>query len=128
MPITTEQFREMEMRTAKASRKVASPSAFDGKESELHKQIEEELKRRRWYYVHSRTDRATTQQKGVPDFIIAMPENKYGDDPQTLWIEVKKKGGKLSPEQTITKHVLTALGHRFAVVYSFQEFLEVINN
>lgn len=106
---------------------------FSGRESELHRQIEEELKRRRWFYVHSRTDKRTTQQLGIPDFIIARPSRLVhrggGSDtelPDTLWIEVKKKGNKLTPEQTITKHVLTALGHNYSTVYSFAQFLEVI--
>src|SRR6267154_4163837 len=100
-----------------------------GRESELHDQIEAELKRRRWYYVHSRTDKRTTQGLGVPDFIIAAPDRLIfrggGSDTQlarTYWIEVKRKRGKLSQEQAVTKHVLTALGHRHHVVYSFKEF------
>jgi hypothetical protein len=101
-----------------------------GKESELHKQIEDELKKRRWYFVHSRTDRKTTQNLGVPDFIVAATssiEDLECSVPVTYWIEVKRKGNKLSPEQTITKHILTALGHNYACVYSFEEFLSVIN-
>jgi len=82
----------------------------------LHLLIEDELKRRRWYYVHSRTDRATTQQAGVPDFIIATPNGK------TLWIEAKRKGGKLSVEQNVTRHILLAMGHHFAVVFSMEDF------
>jgi hypothetical protein len=90
--------------------------AFEGREAALHLLIEDELKRRRWYYVHSRTDRATTQQAGVPDFIIATPNGK------TLWIEAKRKGGKLSVEQNVTRHILLAMGHHFAVVFSMEDF------
>lgn len=106
------------------------PMAYLGKESDLHDQIEAELKRRRWYYVHSRTDRKTTQAKGCPDFIIATgaeaTSGGYKRSPRTYWIEVKKRGGKLSPEQNVVQHVLTALEHHHAVVYSFQEFLDII--
>jgi hypothetical protein len=95
----------------------APQNAFEGKEAQLHTIIEDELKRRRWYYVHSRTDRATTQQAGVPDFIVAAPNGK------TFFCEVKRKGGKLSVEQNVTRHILLALGHHFAVVFSMEDFL-----
>lgn len=110
-----------------APRSVEPFDAFTGKESEIHQQIEDELKRRRWYYIHSRCDRKTTQQAGVPDFVIAGHSNQEFDGaPTTFYIEVKRKNSKLSPEQQVTKHVLTALGHRYAVVYSFQDFLDAI--
>lgn len=102
-----------------SSKKVSGKAVDAPLESRLHEQIEAELKRRRLYYVHSRMDRATTTQLGVTDFIIAAPNGI------TYWIEAKRKGGKLTPEQTITKHILTALNHRYATVYSFDEFLEI---
>lgn len=101
-----------------------SPPPLEGThvthEADLHEKIEEELKRRRWWYCHSRMDKATTTQLGVPDFIIAAPSGL------TYWIEVKKHGGKLTPEQNITMHVLKALGHRHCVVFSFEGFLQAI--
>lgn len=106
---------------------LPDPGAFEGKESKLHDQIIAECQRRRWYFVHSRTDRKTTQAKGVPDFIIAAPARCKAWGEITYWVECKRKGSKLSPEQTVTKHVLTALGHRYACVYSYEEFLAVIN-
>ena len=92
-----------------------------GRESDLHDDIVSELIRRRWYFVRSRMDRPTTQQKGVPDFICAAPDGR------TFWIECKAKGNKLSKAQTISRHCLLALGHKWAVVYSFQEFITAIN-
>ena len=91
-------------------------------EASLHDQIAAELKRRQWYFVHSRTDRATTQAKGVPDFIIARP------DGVTLWLEIKLPKGKLTPEQAGTIHWLRRLGHRAEVIYSFEEFLSHAND
>ena len=90
------------------------------RERDLHDDIEADLKNRRWYYVHSRTDKATTQQAGVTDFIIAAPNGL------TIWIECKIKGNKLSKEQSITRHVLLALGHIYATVYSFEEYQQTI--
>jgi VRR-NUC domain len=94
---------------------------FEGDESELHDQIISECQRRRFYFVHSRTDQRTTQQKGVPDFICAAPNGI------TYWIEIKTATGKLTPEQNVTRHVLGALDHQFHVVRSFAEFISVIS-
>ena len=95
-------------------------TAFSGKERQLHDRIEEDLKVRRFYFVHSRMDRASTNALGTPDFIIARPGGS------TLWVEVKVKGGKLSKEQTIAKHLLEALGHRYALVYSWEDYQSAI--
>ena len=132
MRLTELEYQEMEARLARG-RKKGAPSApddageaFVGREAELHRQIEDELIRRRWYFVHSRTDRKTTQKKGVTDFIVAAPFSPPFGEPKTFWIEIKRKGGKLTKEQTATRHVLLALGHRWSVVYSFEEFLREI--
>ena len=97
-------------------------SDFDSSERSLHDKIESELKRRRWYYVHSRTDRPTTTALGVTDFIIAVPING-----RTIWMEVKRKGGKLTKEQNVTRHLLTASLHIHRVVYSLKEAIEVFD-
>ncbi|MEI6730925.1 MAG: hypothetical protein WCL30_06660, partial [Pseudomonadota bacterium] len=70
------------------------------------------------YYVHSRCDRATTQQKGVTDFIVAIPFGKVA------WVEIKTKTGKLTAEQNVARHVLLALNHRWYLVRSFDEWVE----
>ena len=117
-------------RRVDAGRRVDSSPLLDGnpveRESDLHDQIEAELKRRRWYYVHSRMDRATTTQLGVTDFIIAAPPTGNVGQPRTFWVECKREGEKLNKEQTVTKHVLLALGHKHFVVFSFEEFLDQI--
>jgi RecB family endonuclease NucS len=117
--ITPEQFREMEARVAPKCSENEMPSFR--KESDLHDKIIAELIRRRWYFVHSRMDCRTTQLKGVPDFICASPDGR------TFWIEVKRKGAKLTKEQNVARHCLLVLGHKWACVYSFQEFLTAVN-
>ena len=120
--ITTEQFHEMERRLApKVAHHASTPKAVE-RERDLHDEIEADLKARRWYYVHSRFDQPTTTRLGVTDFIIAAPNGI------TFWIECKKNGGKLSEHQTVTKHVLNALGHRHFVVFNFQEYIAAISN
>jgi len=133
MRLTQAQADAINIKNAPKRAKVEPEDAFEGKESELHSLIEQDLKRRRWYYVHSRTDKRATNQLGTPDFIIATPSRQLCKDcgqdaelPTTYWIEVKRKGGKLSREQTITKHVLQALRHNWACVYSFDEYLTAI--
>lgn len=91
-------------------------------EGDLHDKIEAELKRRRYYYTHSRMDKRATNTLGTTDFVIAIPGGK------TLWCECKKHGAKLTKEQNITRHILLALGHWHEVVYSFKQFLKVISN
>lgn len=93
---------------------------FKGRERDLQEQIKQDLIARRWYVIGSRFGVKSTMDAGTPDIIAAGPNGV------TLWIEVKKKGGKLSEEQTIVRHILLAHGHRYAVVYSFEDYLSLI--
>lgn len=103
----------------------ATPEAFYGKESELHSQIEEELKRRQWLYIHSRTDKRTTTAKGIPDFAI-FPRLSHNDDRRAVFVECKTRLGKLTPEQQAFKVVAEISGYGFHVCRTFQEFLKAI--
>lgn len=96
------------------------PEAFEGREAQLHDLCLAEARRRRFYVVHSRTDQRTTQQKGIPDLILAIPDGK------TLWIELKVGKNKLTVEQEAAGVALKALGHDFSECRSFDEFLKVI--
>lgn len=131
MTISRTEFEMMQMRV-EAGKRVKSPKveivdAFEGLESELHDKIAEDLRARRWYFVRSRMDKRTTQKKGVPDFIVAgISHSNYDNEPVTHWIEVKRKGEKLSTDQNIAKHCLLALGHRWHCVYSFNDYLRAI--
>lgn len=91
-----------------------------GQEGELHEKILAECNRRGWYVVHSRMDQATTQSKGVLDFIIA------ADRGRVLWVEAKTKKSKPTTEQAGTLFWLARLGHRCTVVRSMAEFLDFI--
>ena len=96
--------------------KTSSPDAFTGKESELHRQIEADLKLRRWMFVHSRTDMATTTAKGVPDFLI------FPGNGKVLFVEVKTKTGKLSPEQRAWQYCSDIRCYQYHVIRSFAEW------
>lgn len=97
-----------------------APDAWTGKESELHQKIEAELKARRWLFIHSRTDRATTTEKGIPDFVIFPGHGK------AIFVEVKTKTGKLSPEQRAWQYCAEILGYNFHIVRSLKDFLAAI--
>lgn len=112
---------------AKNRRPDEALEPYDGPEGDLHDKIIAECQRRRWYFVHSRMDKKSSQAKGVPDFIIAA-NLIHPPQQRTFWIECKRKEGKLTPEQTVTKHILIALGHRYACVYSFEEFLAFVDS
>lgn len=89
------------------------------RESDLHDQIEQFCRDNGWVCVHSRMDKPTRNGEGVTDFIIAT------DDGRTLWIEAKRKGGKLSPAQHAFVHWLERNRQIVAVVHSMEEFIAV---
>lgn len=94
-------------------------------ESELHDDILRYCANKLWYVVHSRMDKETTTQKGVPDFIIF--GRRDGEGMPTVWlIEAKSKSGKLKPEQAATKAYLDRNGFTVRVVRSMPEFMAVV--
>lgn len=73
------------------------------KERDLHRSICKLLDLKRIVYIHSRTDKPTTQAKGVPDFLFAVCydiNHPLGEmvTSAVAW-EVKTDKGKLSEEQ-----------------------------
>lgn len=62
--------------------------------------------------------------KGVPDLFIPEPAGTYAG----LWIEMKVKPNRPSPEQKDLMHRLTNRLYRCEVCYSFEEFVEIINS
>lgn len=93
-------------------------------EDQLHYDILDECKRRGWPAIHSRMDKPTGQTPGVPDFII--PTNLPEPDRRTLYIECKAKGKKQSTAQKGFQMVLEMNGHPYHLIFSYQEFLEII--
>lgn len=98
----------------------AATNGFDGKEADLHRLIEMDLKSRRWLYVHSRTDQPTTTQKGVPDFIVFSGLGKV------LFVEVKTRTGKLSTEQRVWQYCAEIAGYEYHIVRSLSEWMQLI--
>lgn len=117
--ITHADYIAMQARIAPKGRTEPTES-YDGPERDLHEQISADLRTRGLYHVHSRMDRPTTTDLGVVDYIVALPDAK------TLWLEVKRKGGKMTPHQIGVKMMLEKMGHRHECVYSFKQYWDII--
>lgn len=88
-------------------------------ERETHKLISQWLNLNGVTYVHSRTDKRTTQAKGVPDFII-IANNKC------LLLEAKREKEKLRPEQLAFKVKCERGGTAVHVIYDAATAIELI--
>lgn len=95
------------------------PITVVARESDLHDQVMNECKRRGWLWVHARMDKASHMSVGAPDFII------LADNGRVLWVECKRRDGKLSTEQQAFKAWAEKLGHEVHVVRSLEEFVIV---
>ncbi len=56
---------------------------------------------------------------GSPDLVFALEQGR------TLWLEMKKEGGRLSDEQVGLHSKLRALGHEVMVAYSVDQAMEI---
>lgn len=92
----------------------------EARERNLHEAIEAELRRRGWYYVHSRMDKRTTTAVGVPDFIAAAPGGR------TIWIEAKARNEKPTKEQAAAHCWLRKHGHVVIVARSLEQVINEI--
>jgi len=86
-------------------------------EAELHDQVEAYCRLRGWYFIHSRMDQRTTVAVGCPDFAI------FTDYGRTLFLELKRPGGKATPKQLATIAHLRKLGHMAAIVDNWPDAL-----
>lgn len=89
-------------------------------ERELQNAIANLLSLRGIWFCRSRMDRATTQAKGVPDFLLAA-----GYLPVAL--EVKYGNGHLSVEQMATHNAMLRNGWRVHVVRELGEVKEILD-
>ena len=62
--------------------------------------------------------------RGVADLCLAMPRKGFG----VLWIEMKKKGGRVRPEQKTWGSNQMAVGNKYVVCYSFEEAVREIKS
>jgi len=59
---------------------------------------------------------------GVADLVVLLPQGK------SLYIEMKVKGNRQTQSQKDFHKKVIALGHTYAVCYTFEEFKQVIEN
>lgn len=130
MGIRLDQIQDLRLRSKIEQSLLGSPAGHVGRDSvalpggrpaeparerDLHDDIIDLCRQQGWYYIHSRMDRRSTVQVGAPDFVIALPGGK------TVWLECKRKGGKVTTSQQGTLLQLKLLGHIASVVYSLEE-------
>ena len=76
-------------------------------------------KARGWRHVWHRTDKRSTANRGCPDFIVAAKN-------QTYWIEFKRVGEDLRPDQAAFKKELFQNGVVMHVVNSASQAVKLI--
>ena len=65
---------------------------------------------------------AEGMRKGVPDLVLPVPKNGYG----ALYIEMKRKGGRVAPEQEAWRLALNKAGNLAVVCWSADEAIKVL--
>ena len=116
--ITENQFREMERRVYKQS---PAPATAVNDEGQLHNEIWDYCRSKGWIPLHGSMAARTHRTEGEWDFTIV------ADNSRTFFIECKKKGGKVTTEQAGLIMQAARLGHTVYVVYSMEDFLQVIH-
>lgn len=90
-------------------------------ESKLHRQIWDYCASKGWLVFHGSMAHRAHRTLGEPDLIICQNDGKV------LFVECKAKGGKLSLDQQSVIAWLEKLNQRWAVVYNFEQFLNLVN-
>lgn len=119
--MTPQQLREFEARMHGINRTAKTTYEAETDESVLQDTIISECRRRGWWVDYSRMDLPTTRPKGAPDIYI------FADRKRFFAIETKSKKGKLRPEQLGVQIALENLGHTVHIIYSFAQFVELID-
>jgi hypothetical protein len=86
-------------------------------EREDHRQFIGWLERNEYAYAHNRTDKRSTTNLGVPDFLVGC---RIG-----LALEFKRRGARLSTEQEVWRRRHEARGGVYHVVCSYQEAVAI---
>lgn len=102
------------------AQEVEAPrKAKPSRESELHRLIGQDIKRRGWLCCHGSMHTATKRTPGEPDFHVLAPKGRH------FMVECKTKTGKLSGDQTWFSNKAAELGHAVYIVRSFEEWCEL---
>jgi len=119
--ITYTDYIAMQAKLAKATpqqaRETESPVT---RERDLHATIMAECRQRGWICFHGSMAHPTYRTAGEPDCIVVASGGRV------FFVECKRRGGKLSPEQFALKHQAEGLGHTIHVIHSYQAFLDLL--
>lgn len=107
-----------EERVARTKRKAPENACLD--EGELHSEIMSHCKMVGWICFHGTWGKLSRRTPGEPDFTILANMGRV------FFIECKSKSGKLSTEQLGMKMWAEKLGHKIHIVYSLEDFVNVI--
>lgn len=105
---------------ARRAKPALRPADAEPNESDLHAKIFNECRRRGWIPFHGAMSERTHRTLGEPDFTI------LADSGRSLMVECKARDGKLSLEQHAMIVHAKKLGHEIHVVWSFNQFLNLI--
>jgi hypothetical protein len=94
-------------------------SPFAQTERDHQRRFARECKARGWRCVWHSTAKASTANRGTPDFIVAAHA-------ETFWLEFKLLGEELSPEQRVFARELAANGVTLHLVTSAEEAVALI--
>ena len=92
-----------------------------GPESDLQTKCQKWLDGWGYPYIHDRS-RGKNKSGQILDLHIYLPEGRH------VVIELKVAGNPLSPEQKFTFKQIRFLGHEIYEVWSFKQFLEIVNH
>lgn len=123
MPISTAEYTAMLVRTSK--QRIATMKGAADREvgkGGLQEQIADWCRNQwpTWKVIQARPDRQSTIALGAQDFSIFAPGGRV------FCIETKAAGKKQSKEQLIWAKQMEMLGHTVHLVYSFEEFLAIV--
>ncbi len=65
---------------------------------------------------------------GVADLFLAVPKNGIYGTRHGLFVELKLRPNKLTENQLEFLYAVTKQGYQWEIVYTFDEFEEIINN
>lgn len=122
MSWSPQQFREWELRNTPKTRAPSEAAEREVGKGGLQEQIRQWCFAQwpRWKLIQARSDQPSTIALGANDMTIFAPGGRI------LLVECKAKGGKISLDQAAWIKELEILGHTVHVVWSFDEFLSLV--
>lgn len=121
MPISVADYLAMLARTRKKSKDTGPPPGASREVESIHTPILEWCRKQvpMPAVIHSRSDKRSSTNLGVPDFVILWQGH-------LILIEAKTKSGKLSFHQMVWKHLAEVNEFEVHIIRSYEEFLALV--